>query len=181
MVTQWDLFPSDFPLFHLWYFVKQFLKYMWKKTILNKLLISEEQCLCCGSKVAISTRGNQEVRILRSEVFYRLPILYWSKKLKINKYKVCSNKSRTAYFDMWSSSLPDLAVRCGKPCSVPIFSSVSSCSSPISIFSMLAIFVWNLMLKSYVRMYQIKQAILQNITKDDLPFVDSTVNNNTIE
>jgi hypothetical protein len=30
-------------------------------------------------------------------------------------------------------------------------------------------------------MYQIKQAILQNITKDDLPFVDSTVNNNTIE
>jgi hypothetical protein len=35
-----------------------------------------------------------------------------------------------------------LAVRCGKPCSVSIFSSVSSCTS--SCTSMLAIFVWNL-------------------------------------
>ena len=136
-------FPSDFPLFHLWYFVKQFLKYTLKKkrSSISYWFFRRTMSVLwpVGSKVAISTRGNQAVRILRSEVFHWLLVFYWSKKVKINKYKVCGNKSRTAYFDMWSSSLPDLAVRCGKQCSVPIFSFVSSCTSPI----MLAMFVWN--------------------------------------
>ncbi len=46
----------------------------------------------------------------------------------------------TVYFGVWSSSLLDMAVRCGKPCSISIFSSVSSFTSPTSISCMLTMF-----------------------------------------
>ncbi len=126
-------------------------------------------------KVAFSTSGNQ-VRILQSEVFYWLPVLYLSKIFNINKYKVCINKSRTAYFGMWSSSLPYMAARYGKPCSISIFSSVSSFISSNTIPWMLAIFVWNLPAKTYVTKYKIKQAIQGNMNKENFLFVDNTVN-----
>ena len=92
--------------------------------------------------------------------------------LLINKYKVCSDKSRTAYFGMLSSSLLDKAVRCGKPCSISIFSSVSSFTSPTSISCMLTMFVWNLLAISYVKKYQINHAIQRNMTKENMPYVD---------
>ena len=114
--------------FHLWQFVRQFLKYMMReKTILNKLLNFQKNNVCAVGQ-RLHSPGND----------------YWL----INKYKVCSDKSRTAYFGVWSSSLLDMAVRCGKPCSISIFSSVSSFTSPISISCMLTMFVWNLLVIS---------------------------------
>ena len=128
-----------FPLLHLWYFVKQFLKCMMReKTILNKLLNFQKNNICAVGQRLHSPGNDHAVRILQSNIFYWL----------INKYKVCSDKSRTAYFGMWSSSRLDMAVRCGKPCSISIFSSVSSFTSPISISCMLTMFVWNLLVIS---------------------------------
>ncbi len=125
--------------FHLWQFVKQFLEYMMReKTVLNKLLNFQKNNVCAVGQ-RLHSPGND----------------YWL----INKNEVCSDKSRTAYFGMWSSSLLDKAERWGKPCSISIFSSVSSFTSPISISCMLTMFVWNLLAISYVKKYQIKQAI----------------------
>jgi len=149
-----------FPLLHLWYFVKQFLKYMMReKTILNKLLNFQKNNVCAVGQ-RLHSPGND----------------YWL----INKYKVCSDKSRTAYFGMWSSSLLDMAVRCGKPCSISIFSSVSSFTSPISISCMLTMFVWNLLVISMSKSTRSNKQFNQ-ILQRWLLFVDNTVNDNNIE
>ncbi len=117
-----------FPLLHLWYFVKQFIKYFIReKTTLNKLLNFQKNNVCAVGHW-LHSPGNDY--------------------LLINKYKVCCDKSRTAYFGMLSSSLLDKAVRCGNPCSISIFSSVSSFTSPISISCLLTMFVWNLLVIS---------------------------------
>ncbi len=125
--------------FHWWQFVKQFLKHMMReKTILSKLLNFQKNNICAVGQ-RLHSPGNY----------------YWL----INKYKVCSDKIKTAYFGMLSSSLLDMAVRCGKPCSISIFSSVSSFTSPSSISCMLTMFVWNLLVISMSKKYQIEQAI----------------------
>ncbi len=128
----WDFFSFWFPVVSFMIFCKTIPQiYVEQKMILNKLLIFQKNNVCAVGQRLHSPSNDQAVRILQSNIFYWL----------INNYKVCSDKSRTAYFNMWSSSLPDMAVRCGR---VSIFSSVSSCTSPISISTMLAIFVWNL-------------------------------------
>jgi hypothetical protein len=66
---------------------------MREKTIINKLLNFQKNNICAVGQ-RLHSPGNDY--------------------LLINKYKVCSDKSRTAYFGMWSSSLPDLAARCGE-------------------------------------------------------------------
>ena len=124
---------------------------MRENTILNKLLNFQKNNVCAVGQ-RLHSPGNDY--------------------LLINKYKACSDKSRTAYFGVWSSSLLDKAVRCGKPCSISIFSSVSSFTFPISISCMLTMFVWNLLAISYVKKYQINHAIQRNMTKENLPYVD---------
>ena len=146
--------------FPLWQFVKQFLKYMMKeKTILNKLLNFRKNNVCAVGQW-LHFPGNDY--------------------LLINKYKVCSDKSRTAYFGMWSSSRLDMAVRCGKPCSISIFSSVSSFTSPSSISCMLTMFVWNLLVISMSKSTRSNKQINQ-ILQRWLLVADNTVNDNNIE
>ena len=146
-------------MLHFWYFVKQFLKYMMReKTILNKLLNFQKNNVCAVGQ-RLHSPGND----------------YWL----INKYKVCSDKSRTAYFGVWSSSLLDMAVRCGKPCSISIFSSVSSFTSPISISCMLTMFVWNLLVISMSKSTRSNKQFNEILQRWWL-FVDNTVNDNNI-
>ncbi len=138
---------------------KKFFKYMMReKTIINKLLIFQKNNVCAVGQ-RLHSPGND----------------YWL----INKYKVCSDKSRTAYFGMLSSSLLDKAVRCGKPCSISIFSSVSSFTSPISISCMLTMFVWNFLAISMSKSTRSNKQF-NKILQRWLLFVENTVNDNNI-
>ena len=141
-------------------FLKQFLEYMMReKTILNKLLNFQKNNVCAVGQ-RLHSPGND----------------YWL----MNNYKVCSDKSRTAYFGVWSSSLLDMAARCGKPCSISIFSSVSSFTSPSSISCMLTMFVWNLLVISMSKSTRSNKQF-NEILQRWLLFVDNAVNDNNID
>ncbi len=143
---------------------------MREKTILNKLLNFQKNNVCAVGQRWRSPGNDQAVRILQNNIFYWL----------ISKYKVCRDKSRTAYFGVWSSSLLDMAVRCGKPCSISIFSSDSSFTSPISISCMLTMFVWNLLVISLSKSTRSNKQFNETLQRW-LLFVDNAVNDNNIE